>query len=178
CPHSNDLGLGASITCYVNYTVTTSDASTGTINITASATAGSPPVTSNSASYSVAVTICDVRHSTIGTNKNPGKVYMTIYNYGNFTIHVSNITIYWNTQENNYISSIYLASLPIWSGSNSSSPAFFSITNNNSIAPGASPLLEFLFGKPYSANGSERIVVQFMEPACPILDSNNSSQLP
>lgn len=178
CPYSNDLGLGASITCYVNYTVTTSDASAGAININAYATSASPPITSNSASYSVTVTICDVRHSTIGTSGTPGRVYMTIYNYGNFTIRVSNITIYWNTQGNNYITTITLGGLPIWSGNYSSSPATFSITTNNSIAPGASPLLDFGFGKKYFTNGSERIVVQFMEPACPILDSNNSSQLP
>ncbi len=176
------LGLGASLNCYANYTVTSSDASAGQFSINAIATT-SPAVTSNSASYLVAVTICDVRHSTITTQWNPGKILMTIYNYGNFTIRVNNITIYWNTQGNNAITNIFLGSLQIWpagggSGSVGVSPASFSITSNNSIGPGATPILEFRLSKKYSSSSNERIVVQFMEPACPILDSNDNTQLP
>lgn len=50
--------------------------------------------------------------------------------------------------------------------------------SNNSVAPGASPLLDFHFAKKYFASGAERILVQFQEPACPLLDSDNDSQLP
>jgi hypothetical protein len=103
-------------------------------------------------------------------------MWMTIYNYGNFTIHVSTITIYWNTQGHNSITQLLLGGLQIWSGT--SNPASFSITSNNSITPGASPQLEIQFSKKYPTNYSEQIVVQFLEPACPILDSNNNSQLP
>lgn len=177
------LGLGASLNCYANYTVTSSDAAAGQFLINATASATSPAVTSNSASYSVEVTICDVRHSTIATQWNPGKISMTIYNYGNFTIRVSSITIYWNTQRNNTITNILLGGLQIWpagggSGSVGYSPASFSITGNNSIGPGASPILEFRLSKKYTSSNDERIVVQFMEPACRILDSNDNTQLP
>ncbi|MEJ5241413.1 MAG: TadE/TadG family type IV pilus assembly protein [Anaerolineales bacterium] len=180
---SGVLGLGSSVNCYANYTITSSDASAGQFSINATATASSPLVTSNPASYTVEVTICDVRHSTISTSWNPGRVWMTIYNYGNFTIRVSNITIYWNTQGNNTITNIFLGGLQIWpagggSGSVSYSPTSFSITNNNLLGPGSSPTLEFWFSKNYHASGNERIVVQFLEPACPILDSNDPSQLP
>ncbi len=178
CPHSTPLALGASITCYANYTVTSSDASTGQIPINATASATTPPTTSSPQSYTVAVTVCDVRHSTITTQSNPGRMWMRIYNYGNFTIRVSGITIYWNPQGSNTITKLLLGGLQIWSGSQNSNPATFSISSNNSIAPGASPQLEIQFGKKYHTNNSERIVITFLEPACPILDSNNNTQLP
>lgn len=178
CPHTSDLGLGASITCYATYVVTSSDISAGSIVITATATSATPPVTSSQASYTVAVQVCDVRHSLISTSYKPGRIIMNIYNYSSFTVRVSSITIYWNTQGNNSITSISLGGLLIWSGTSTASPSTFSITSNNLIVPGASPLLTFNLSKKYTANGNERIIVQFTEPSCPLLDSANSSQLP
>jgi uncharacterized repeat protein (TIGR01451 family) len=175
---STALDLGVSINCYANYTVTSSDASAGQIRINATASASSPSITSSPASYTVTVEICDVRHSSITTQSNPGRMWMTIYNYGNFTIRVSTITIYWNTQGNNSITGLLLGSSQIWLGTSTANPASFLINSNNSIASGASPRLEIQFSKRYFTNNSERIVVQFLEPACPILDSSNSSQLP
>ncbi len=172
------LGLGASINCYAGYTVTYSDANNGQIQINATASASSPFTTSSPVSYNIAVTICDVRHSSISYNSSNKRLQMNIYNYGNFAIQVSTITIYWNTQGNNSITKLLLGNLQIWSGTANLSPASFSITSNNTIMPGASPMLEIQFNKTYRINNTERIVVQFLEPACPILDSSDSSQLP
>ncbi len=158
---STTLGLGASINCYANYTVTSSDASAGQIPINATASATSPSITSSPASYTVAVIICDVRYS--GITFQPTSMQMTISNYSNTIIHISSITIHWNAGGNIAISELRLGSSPIWSGLAYSSPVTFSITSNNDISQGTSKQLHVIFSKQYNSNGREQIVVQFEE---------------
>jgi len=182
CPSSpSTIPLGGFITCTANYTITQTDVTSGVVTNTAYATAkfNTQTITSNDDTVTVTVNIiagCDPRHSTIKT----GPLGFTIFNYGPAPISISQIQLYYNSSPaGQYLKSVNLAGGTIWSGNISNSPATIStFTGNITINGGTSKVLDFLFEKNYKANGTERILVTFVEGGCSILDSANNGQLP
>jgi hypothetical protein len=89
------------------------------------------------------------------------------------------IEIYWNTQGNQtLLGAINLNGQQLWTGSNASSPSVITTFQADiTILPSSSELMQLTFDKPYHTNGTERIIVTFAEASCPVLDSQNASQL-
>lgn len=121
---------------------------------------------------------CDVRHSILKS----APFGMTIYNYNSAVIvHIQEIQI-WSppSPPDQTATSLKLGGLSIWDGSmESDSPSFFdALIGDVSISPRAHKFLQVILSRNYQADGSERIVVTFVENECPNLDSSNMRQLP
>lgn len=121
---------------------------------------------------------CDVRHSILRS----APFGMTIYNYNSAaTVHIQEVQV-WNPSSppEQTATSLNLGGISIWNGAmESDSPSFFdALTGDISIGPRARKFLQVILSKSYRADGSERIVVTFLENECPNLDSSNMRQLP
>ena len=129
-------------------------------------------------SRSAAAAACDARHGELKTSP----FGITIYNYSAaMTIHIKKIQI-WEPpspagQTTNRLS---LGGAAIWSGvMQSELPTVFSaFLGDVSIKPRANKFLQVSFSRNYNPNGSEKILVAFIESECPVLDSSDASQLP
>ncbi|MBN1452855.1 MAG: pilus assembly protein [Anaerolineales bacterium] len=179
-PPASSIPVGGFVTCTANYTITTQDASAGSVVNTAIATAknGAQTLPSNQATATVTVSIvtgCDPRHSEFKTNP----FGFTIFNYGASTITISEIQVYFNNAQGNGLQTIELGGIPIWTGNESGSPATISnFSGDLTITPASSKLLEIKTKKTYQSNGTERLLVRFAEGGCVQLDSQNNGQLP
>lgn len=183
CPGTGTIPIGGFITCAATYSITASDAVAGfvTNEATAEAKYNTQTVTSDLAFATVTVNTalaCDPRHSILKTNP----YGFTIYNYGASTISISEIQVYYNSSSpsGQYMHEIQYAAIEIWHdhallGSPATASTF---TGDVTLGPGQSKLLEIIFAENYQANGTERILVTFAQGGCPVLDSDNSGQLP
>ncbi len=175
------LDIGATTSCISSYTTTTDDVTAGSVTntATAQAMAGTTPITSNSASATVTVMTpspCDLRHDPLTTAPFAMKIYS--YPSTTVTVHISSIQIYYNSTSNS-ITQLSFGGVNIWSGTRTGSPRVFnSFTGDVSLAPSSNKILLVQFSSSYQPTGVERILVTFTEPGCPILDSNNTNQLP
>lgn len=139
------------------------------------------PLSSSQDSARVDIVIpstCDPRHSDLETstfsfsifNNNPVK---------SFTI--KSIQVYWN-DKGQTIQSISLGGTQIWKGNANKSGDIINKFDvgaaNLTIGPSSFPQLAFSFNKSYSKDGTERVLVTFVEAECPILDTSNSGQVP
>ncbi len=129
-------------------------------------------------SHSEAAAPCDVRHSVLRASP----FGMTIFNYSaGLTIHITNIKI-WSppSPAGQTLNRLTLGGANIWNGIEpSDSPTFFGdFSGDVSIGPRANKFLVAGFSMNYQANGSEKIIVAFVENQCPALDSSNARQLP
>jgi hypothetical protein len=94
---------------------------------------------------------------------------------------VASIQIYWNPSSpaGQKLKTIYLGGILIWSSESTVSPLTVNtFIGEKTIAAGSNELLQINFDKNYKDNGSERILVTFVENGCPIVDSSNTGQLP
>ena len=174
---------------------------TGSIAIAGTASAAGAPNTSNTLTINSTIA-CYVYHNYPGagiTFAGSGanrKMYMKIISDAltSTTIHIKNIEIRnWNYQSNaqQYISAVYLEPVggaltnKIWTGANTQRidpltlpyPSSASFTGNVSIAPGQTRELVFTFNKNYAETGNEYIWVTFAEAGCPVLKSEDPSQV-
>lgn len=120
---------------------------------------------------------CDLRHSELKTSP----FGMTIYNNASVAVTVVNIQIYWNPSSpaGQKLKIIKLGGVNIWSSESTATPLNVStFIGDVTIPAGSNELLQVTFEKNYKDNGSERILVTFAQSGCPIVDSNNSGQLP
>jgi len=184
CTGASTLNVGATTTCIASYTTVTADVTAGSVTNTASAQgmAGGSPVISNSATATAIVTTpspCDLRHSSLKT----APFAMTVFSYPSTTVvvHITSIQIYYNSSSNS-ITQLSFGGINIWSGTRTGSPGLFNspYTGDVSLSPSTNKILQVQFSSAYVplTGGGERILVTFAEPGCPILDSNNSGQLP
>jgi len=174
------IPIGGFATCTATYNITPADVNAGSVTNIATATANTLPST-NQATATVTVSIivgCDPRHSTIKT----GPLGYSIFNYGPAPITISEVQVYYNngSPAGQYMKALKLAGGTIWSGNTPGSPATVvsPFTGNITINGGSVKVLEVLFDKNYIANGTERILVTFVEGGCAVLDSANNGQLP
>jgi Flp pilus assembly protein TadG len=121
---------------------------------------------------------CDVRHSVLKT----APFGMTLFNYSaGRTIHISNIEI-WSppSSSGQTLNRLTLGGATIWYGAepNDSPINFGSFTGDISIGPRANKFLQIGFSMNYKANGSEKIMIDFVEKECPTLDSSDARQMP
>ena len=180
CPLTGTIPIGGFVNCTATYSINASDAGAGfvTNQATAEAKYGTQTIISDPVSATVTVNTalaCDPRHSVLKTNP----FGMTVYNYGSSTISISEIQVYFNNAGGNALQGIKLGNATFWTGDETGSPATITTFSGNVfISPGSSKLLEMSYKNTYSTNGTERILVTFAQGGCPVLDSDNSGQLP
>ena len=170
---ASTIPIGGFVNCTATYTITQADANAGSVinHAVASAKYGAQTV-SDQATATVSVSVaaaCDPRHSSIKTSP----FGYTIFNYGPAPITISQIQVYYNngSPAGQYMSTLKLATITIWSSSLPGSPATVSaFTGDVTVGAGSSKVLEVSFNKNYKANGTERILVTFAEAGCAILD--------
>jgi hypothetical protein len=136
------------------------------------------PTPAPGVSRSAATAACDVRHSVLKTSP----FGMTIFNYSaGLTIHISDIEI-WSppSSSGQTLNRLTLGGATIWYGAepNDSPINFGSFTGDISIGPRANKFLQIGFSRNYTANGSEKIIIDFVEKECPVLDSSDARQMP
>lgn len=179
----NPIPIGGSTICTGSYTITVADITAKSVTNTATATAmaGANTLTSNQATATVqtGAIACDPRHSGIQT----APFSMTIFNESaSATITILQIQIYFNTNPiGQFISTMQYGGVTIWAGATTGSPGVFTaFTGDVTLQAGKNKLLGLTFNKNYIPSNPpiERIVVTFAESGCPVLDSNNNSQLP
>jgi hypothetical protein len=123
---------------------------------------------------------CDPRHSALKTSP----FSMTIFNYSlTYSITISQIQIFYNSTApgSQYIKSLSLGGIKIWTSpppSTASPATFTAFIGSVVINPGGNKILIPTFNKTYKVNGTERVLITFVENGCAILDSDNASQLP
>jgi uncharacterized repeat protein (TIGR01451 family) len=177
---ASTIPIGGFVNCTATYNITAGDAGAGSVNNQAIATAKYNTQTIHSKAQAT-VTVntalaCDPRHSVLKTNP----FGFTIYNYGTSTITVSEVQIYWNDSPSSQrLDVLTFGGITIWNDTDNTPPTIITSFNGDvSITPGSSKLLEVDFRRSYNTNGSERILVTFAQGGCPVLDSDNSGQLP
>jgi Flp pilus assembly protein TadG len=121
---------------------------------------------------------CDARHGVLRTSP----LGMTIYNYSAaLTLHITEMQI-WDppSPTGQFLNRITLGGAVIWTGAlQTDLPTFVSaFVGDISIQPRMNKFLQVSLSKNYNANGSEKILVDFAESGCPVLDSSDASQLP
>jgi hypothetical protein len=136
------------------------------------------PTPAPGVSRSATTAACDVRHSVLKTSP----FGMTIFNYSaGLTIHISDIEI-WSppSSSGQTLNRLTLGGATIWYGAepNDSPINFGSFTGDISIGPRANKFLQIGFSRNYTANGSEKIIIDFVEKECPVLDSSDARQMP
>lgn len=122
--------------------------------------------------------VCDVRHSVLKTSP----FGITIFNYSTgLTIHISNIEVWGPPSDaGQTLNRLTLGGATIWYGAkpNEEPTGFRSFSGDISMGPRANKFLQVGFSRNYKANGSEKIIINFVENECPALDSSDASQLP
>lgn len=121
---------------------------------------------------------CDVRHSILKT----APFGMTIYNYNSaITVHIQEIQV-WSppSPSEQTVTNLTLGGAGIWDGAmESDTPSFFDAFKGDiSIGPRAQKFLHIILSRNFRPDGSERIVIDFLEKECPDLDTSNKRQLP
>jgi len=144
-------------------------------NAVASPTSATSP---NTASGSSPKNKCDVRHSILKT----APFGVTIYNYNSaITVHIQEIQI-WSppSPPGQTVTSLNLGGASIWEGNvETDSPSFFdAFMGDVSIRPRTQKFLHIILSKNYQPDGSEKVVIDFLERECPDLNTSNMRQLP
>jgi hypothetical protein len=175
------LPFGQQTECTAFYTPTSADLATGSISITGTATAKylSTVVTSNTANLTIPSSfVCSTSHGTPDitfprTNQMAVDITNSISTSDSITLKSIQLAN-WNfgSPGGQYLSSIVLGSVQIYSGSAANAVDPFAISTFSgtaTIAPGQTKTLVFAFSKNYHDTGDELITITFAEYGCATL---------
>jgi hypothetical protein len=110
-----------------------------------------------------------VSHDGVSTTKN--KMLLTVHNDSNSPITISSITVFYNATSpaGQGLTAIYADGTLIWDNSKTGSPAnVSSFLANNPIASGDSVALKLFFEKDIKVNGTENMMISFVENGCAV----------
>jgi len=96
---------------------------------------------------------------------------LTVHNDSNYPITISNITIFYDSSSpaGQGLTAIYAGGTLIWDDFKVGSPATISsFLVNESLAPWSSVALKLFFEKDIKMNGTENIMISFVENGCPV----------
>jgi len=160
-------------------TTTASPTSTSTNTLTPTSTA----TPTNTATQTASPISCDVRHSTLSLGSQT--LTWTIYNNSVYTITISQDTLYWPTTSQT-LNNVTFSGTTIWNIGSDKSPTtinsnWLGALSNRQLTPSSNKVMVFNFGNDFPEGvtvSSFRVLVNFVENGCPILDSDNTHQLP
>jgi hypothetical protein len=183
------IPVNSSTTCKGKSTYTTTATFGNVINTATAPIAGTNLSTPATGQVTVTRTfLCNVTHSgavpnTATTGPDKDKTTWSIYNKTGGEIHITSITVIWNTLERS-LKNVSLSGTSVWSGSTGTSG--FTIdkdTPSSSTKPdwGLSGLTVGIGSQPITLTFSGttttiRVVIVFSEPSCISLDSANPAQ--
>jgi len=161
-------------------TITLTPTITNTPTKTSTPTNTSTPTATGTPTYTPSPTAtpieCFVSHDGVAITGN--KFLLTIHNNSNYPITMSALTVFYNTSHSDQrLVAVYGDGSLIWSEDfdeiKTGSPV--TITNfitNDPIAPWSNLALKLFFKNNIEKNGTESIMVSFVENGCPVHDTN------
>jgi hypothetical protein len=100
---------------------------------------------------------------------------LTVHNESDHPITISEITVFYTTfpPAGQGLAAIYAGGMLIWDDLTTNSPATISdFLVNEPIAPWSSVALKLFFNKNLKVNGSENIMISFVENGCPLHETS------
>jgi hypothetical protein len=100
---------------------------------------------------------------------------LTVHNESDHPITISEITVFYTTfpPAGQGLTAIYAGGMLIWDDLTTNSPATISdFLVNEPIAPWSSVALKLFFNKNLKVNGSENIMISFVENGCPLHETS------
>jgi Flp pilus assembly protein TadG len=146
-------------------TYTPTNTSTPTNTYTPSATA---TVTNTPAPTGTPIE-CFISHSGISITQN--KMLLTVHNDSDYPITISEMTVFYNNSSpsGQGLSTIYAGGTIIWDDFDTGSPVTISsFLVDEPIDPWSSVALKLFFQKKLKTNGTENIMISFIENGCPL----------
>lgn len=150
---------------------------TFTPTITMTPTKTSTPTLTSTPTYTPSHTStpinCYVSHNGVAITKE--KMLLTLNNNSNYPITISDLTVFYNASSpsGQGLAAIYADGTLIWKGFISGSPVTVSeFLDDEEIDPWSSMALKLFFKKNIRVNGSENIMIRFVENGCPVYNTS------